>query len=952
MRVTSPQIVGREAELAALRHAVVAARRGVGSFWCVVGDAGLGKSRLAAELRSAAGAAGLLIAHGSAIEGLRTPYRPLTEALLLACPDGPPEVPAVRMFRPALAQVLPTWSQESTEQASAVVVGEGVRRLLVHTAGDAGCLLVVDDLHWADPETVAVLRYLRDHVADARVMVLAVGRPEAGSAWQRLVDVVARDGRVLSVEPLDDAEVRELAVAALGAPDPPAELLETLTAGAAGSPFLVEELLTAWRQGDVVLPRSGERAGAAGRTRVPEGFASYVGRRSERLGALAREVLVAAALTELQVPAAELSVALGAEPDDVGSAFDEGRRLGLLRMQDGRLEFAHDLTRTAVLAAAGDGAQARVARCLLESMTGGGRGAGLLGPHQLAELALVAHDEPRALALLVESGVRDRARGALLTSREHLRRALQLAPPPQRARVAEELAHTLLQGGHPVSARRVLDTLGPAVAAEPAEVRARLHLLAARAAVAAGDRGTAEDRLVLAEALADRDTGSVSAQVELLRAAIALAENRSAEAGDRARRAAVEAEEAGDDQTVCEALELLARALRGSEVAESRSTMVALVERAERAGLPFWVLRGLYQLGTLDLLDRSDDARLQRARKEAERSGALAMLAELQLEITACLEARFRHAEAREAAKACIEAGTVLGLRPVVAKAWVFSGVMSAKEGDRRQVEAACAAAIAADDSTETVGAVWADCRALLDLAQERRESALAKLDKALESYGGTPAVIPRPAMTLRHLLLAIDGQDPAPPASWGATAHLHTARGILAFADAVRHGRGGDPVAARACFEAGDRALAPAPWHRHLARRLLAEAAGRDGWADPAPWLLEAAGFFDGAGNDAVAGACRSLLRRAGHHVARPGPASGLPEHLRSAGVTRRENDVLRLVGQGATNAEIAERLVLSRRTVEHHVASLLRKLDCTNRSQLVSRALQAGEEELAEET
>jgi DNA-binding NarL/FixJ family response regulator len=87
-------------------------------------------------------------------------------------------------------------------------------------------------------------------------------------------------------------------------------------------------------------------------------------------------------------------------------------------------------------------------------------------------------------------------------------------------------------------------------------------------------------------------------------------------------------------------------------------------------------------------------------------------------------------------------------------------------------------------------------------------------------------------------------------------------------------------------------------------------------------------------------------MLRRAGHHVARPGPAAGLPEHLRIAGVTRRERDVLELVGQGATNAEIAERLVLSRRTVEHHVASLLRKLDCSNRSQLVSRALRSAED------
>ena len=953
MRVVSPQLVGRGAERAALRDALIAARRGHGSFWCLVGDPGLGKSRLAGELRSAAGSAGVLVAHGSAVEGVRTPYRPLTEALLLACPDGPPEVPALRMFRAALAQVLPTWSAESTAQATPVVVGEGVRRLLLHAAGDGGCLLVLDDLHWADPETVAVLRYLRDHVAGERLMVLAVGRPDTGSAWQRLVDVAARDGRVLRLQPLDDTQVRELATAALGTADPPPELLATLAAGAAGSPFLAEELLTAWRRGDVVMPRADDRPGhPSPATRVPEGFASYVGRRTALLDPLAREVLVAAALIDLQLPAAELSVALASDPGQVRSALEEGRRLALLRIHEGRLAFAHDLTRTAVLAAAGADVQARVARCLLDSLTGGPGGVGLLGPAELAELALVAHDEPRALSLFVEAGVRDRARGALLTSREHLERAAQLATRPQRARVAEELAQTLLQGGRPVAARRVLDALGTSVAAEPAAVRARLHLLAARAAVAAGDRGTAEDRLVLAEALTDRDTGTVSAQTRLLRASMALSDNLSAEAQAWARQAATEAEDAGDEQTVCEALELIARALRGSEPAECRSAMVSLVERAERAGLPFWVSRGLYQLGTLDLLDRSDVGRLQRARDESERTGALAMLAELQLEITAGLEGGYRHAEARQAAQACIETGTVLGLRPIVAKAWLLSGVMSAKEGERGQVEAACAAAVAADDSKETLGGVWADCRALLDLAHERREPALAKLVRAKQTYGEAPAVIPRPAMALRHLLLSVSGHPVDPPDSWGATAQLHTARGFLAYAEAVRYGEQGDRSAARAALETGDRALAPGPWHHHLARRLLAEAALRDGWADPAPWLLEAADFFDRAGNDPIAGACRSLLRRAGHRVARPGPASGLPAHLRSVGVTRREHDVLSLIGQGATNAEIAERLVLSRRTVEHHVASLLRKLDCANRSQLVSRSLQPAEDGAQGET
>jgi len=953
MRVVSPQMVGRGVELAALRDAAMAARRRAGGFWCLAGEPGLGKSRLAAELRSAAGAAGMLVAHGSAVEGVHTPYRPLTEALLLACPDGPPEVPTLRMFRAALAQVLPTWSAEAAAQAPPVVVGEGVRRLLVHAAGDAGCLLVLDDLHWADPETVAVLRYLRDHVAGERLMVLAAGRPDAGSAWQGLVDVAGRDGHVLRLGPLADEQVQELAQAALGTADPPVELLVTLAAGAAGSPFLVEELLTAWRRGDVETGASRAAAGhLSAAASVPEGFAAYVGRRLGRLDAPARDALVAAALTDLQLPAAELAVALGSDPDEVRAALEEGRRLALLRVHEGRLTFAHDLTRTAVLAAAGDDVRTRVARCLVDTLAGGGCGAGLLGPDQLAELALVAHDEPRALSLFVEAGVRDRARGALLTSREHLERAAVLAPRPQRARVAEELAHTLLQAGQPVAARGVLDALGSSVAAEPAAVRARLHLLAARAAVAAGDRGTAEDRLVLAEALTDQDTGSLSAQVGLLRASMALSDNLSAEAETSARAAVTQAEAAGDDQTVCEALELIARALRGSEVAECRAAMVSLVERAERAGLPFWVVRGLYQLGTLDLLDRSDVRRLQRANDEAERAGALAMVAELQLEITAGLEGSFRHAEARRAAETAIEAGTVLGLRPVVAKAWVLTGVMGAKEGDRGRVETACAAALAADDSDETVGGAWADCRGLLDLALERRESALVKLARAKQVYGQAPAVIPRPAMALRHLVLTIGGGAVDPPESWGATAQLHTARGFLDYAEAVRCGEQGDSAAARAALERGDRALRPGPWHHHLARRLLAEAAIRDGWADPAPWLLEAADFFDRAGNDPVAGACRSLLRRTGHRVARPGPSSGLPEHLRGAGVTRREHDVLELIGQGAANAEIAERLVLSRRTVEHHVANLLRKLGCSNRSQLVARALQTTEEAAPGET
>ncbi len=116
--------------------------------------------------------------------------------------------------------------------------------------------------------------------------------------------------------------------------------------------------------------------------------------------------------------------------------------------------------------------------------------------------------------------------------------------------------------------------------------------------------------------------------------------------------------------------------------------------------------------------------------------------------------------------------------------------------------------------------------------------------------------------------------------------------------------------------------------WYRQYARRLAAEAALADGWGDPVGWLREAAAYFAARGDDRVAAACRGLLRRAGSPVPRRRPGGGeLPGQLRALGVTEREADVLRLLAAGLGNREIAERMFLSPRTVEKHVASLLAK-------------------------
>lgn len=126
----------------------------------------------------------------------------------------------------------------------------------------------------------------------------------------------------------------------------------------------------------------------------------------------------------------------------------------------------------------------------------------------------------------------------------------------------------------------------------------------------------------------------------------------------------------------------------------------------------------------------------------------------------------------------------------------------------------------------------------------------------------------------------------------------------------------------------------------RHLGYRFVAPEAIAAGWGDPAAWTSEAAEWFSRSGFDAMAATCRGLARHAGAPQRRRGRGqSAIPAHLDRLGVTSREVDVLRLIAQGLTNAEIASRLYLSPRTVKGYVEQLLAKTGTSNRTQLARR-------------
>jgi DNA-binding NarL/FixJ family response regulator len=135
--------------------------------------------------------------------------------------------------------------------------------------------------------------------------------------------------------------------------------------------------------------------------------------------------------------------------------------------------------------------------------------------------------------------------------------------------------------------------------------------------------------------------------------------------------------------------------------------------------------------------------------------------------------------------------------------------------------------------------------------------------------------------------------------------------------------------------------AAAPArmPFDLALMRMLAAEILGGPLAAE---WLRQALATYDAAGCELESARVRRMLRDAGAPVPRRRRAAGtVPAELEALGVTAREADVLRLLGEGLPNAAIAERLFISVRTVETHVSSLLAKLQVDSRGQLTARSL-----------
>jgi hypothetical protein len=356
--------VGRAAQLSVLRASLAAPP----CLVVVEGEAGIGKTRLVLQalesgpsgagpkvlfgtcddvpepfflgalLEAVRGTAALLPAPGL-LEPVIGGLAPLLPELADALPPAPP-VPADpaagrhQLFR-ALAALL-------AALAPAGPVGPvGSVGPVSPVTPDGAVVLVLEDLHWADPATADFIAYLASHpIPGLAVLVTTrVLSPAEAPIHDALARVPAGSLVRISLPPLDSADIRELAGRTLNLADPPARLTATLLERTAGLPFVVEEVLRS------LAERGGDPLDDIA---VPYLLRDVVLLRLRALDGPTAEVLGAAAVFGMVPQARILAAALSLDLRSITLALAEATRAGLLHDDGTGPRFRHDLARRAV----------------------------------------------------------------------------------------------------------------------------------------------------------------------------------------------------------------------------------------------------------------------------------------------------------------------------------------------------------------------------------------------------------------------------------------------------------------------------------------------------------------------------------------------------------------------------------------------------------------------------
>ncbi|MFD3402606.1 helix-turn-helix transcriptional regulator [Kribbella sp. NPDC058693] len=968
MQTRSPTVVGRAREIESHHRLLADAGDGRGGAIFLVGEPGIGKSRLAATATTEALDAGMTTLRGrvGAI-GTMVAFRPFTEALLSLIRRG--EMPATEVLGPyqqVLGRLVPDWDDGTAHDtaASPVVLGEAVLRLLTLVGREHGCLLVLEDLHGSDPETLAVIEYMLDNLDNQPIALVATMRSETCAAYE-LARLSAQRGtaELIELQPLRRTEVAELAAGCLEVPvdGVPEQLADQLWNDSAGVPFIVEELLQeANRSGQLVSgPDGSVQVVDDLHTNVPAAVVRSISSRTAQLGQQSRDILVLAAVIGHRFPLSVVREATGTDERQLLATLRAGVAAQLVGPDEPAPDwyaFRHPLTAESLLAGLTPTERSNLAsRCAdaVEELH-----PGLPGEWcpMVAELADTGGDSIRAGRLFALAGRRSFDDGSTGSAANLLERAnaLLIADPDisHRADVLGSLLLALSETGgyeHIATHAATVDEL----ADRNLDSRkvAALHVQLANAEMMAGRWSAALAHVATARTLLGSDAGDADlAPVDAIAANLELARTspgRLRTATELALRAAAAAERAELPEVACESLQLLGILAREHDLERSVDYFHRARQIAEAQGMTHQrVASHFFQAGTICLANGSI-LELEQARQQALRIGAIQLMYEMDGILGQQAILRSEYARAAEIIAECLEVTRRLRMGRAATYFLAIKAMLEAHQGHRAAMEAALAevANWGGERASYELPYSYGLARAFCALLEENRELADSDLAQALAYDAQNPTTLHLTGKNGLALLLGVlsgrNGWAHYEAVTATAASGMRWNRQFVQFAEAVLLGRDGKVEAANAKVQEATETAALFPLARNLGLRLVAEPAYADGWGDPVGWLRLAEDYFHTAGIPAVASACRGLMRQLGATVSQRRNGSELvPAHLRQLGITTREFEVCQLLVDRIGNKSIASRLHISPRTVEKHVASLMTKTQQPDREALSSFA------------
>jgi predicted ATPase len=339
-------LIAREREWAAAQGALDAAVAGRGRTLVVMGEAGVGKSRLLQEIAREAVRGGCLVLLGHASPAQRAlPFEPWIDAFRTSrvLEDGDLRARLDAGCRRELARLFPALESAPAETPADAHVRlfAAMAHLIQSLAVPAPLVLVLEDFQWADDASVRLLSFVARPERGLRVLVVASARVEDIADAPLLRDLMREDTIAeLVIEPLSQAGTHAL-VHTLSrpgaAPEAQARLAGQVWRASAGNPFVIVESLRALRHGAGTVQ--------AGEVPLSAPVRDLVRARLERLSATARAVTALAAVVPNEFEFPLLLRASDRDEGDVVEALEElvGRRV--LRVTGERFDFVHDRVR-------------------------------------------------------------------------------------------------------------------------------------------------------------------------------------------------------------------------------------------------------------------------------------------------------------------------------------------------------------------------------------------------------------------------------------------------------------------------------------------------------------------------------------------------------------------------------------------------------------------------------